>query len=186
MALLQTVLPAYNSGPYLSVVCALIGVTSVLLVVFLLAFYGPKPTLSIVPSHITDYIKFAYSCFLKPHDANTGRDQKVALESFYKAQASIYDRTRRRLLQGREDMLALVAAQVEHKLKTGKLRYRGRENEATGGLRHPQQNHARPCHMKARRDLPSPEVRTTADRGLTRRAPGENLHPPPTTRIKHW
>ncbi|RYF38724.1 MAG: class I SAM-dependent methyltransferase, partial [Cytophagaceae bacterium] len=39
----------------------------------------------------------------------------------YKAQASIYDATRTRLLQGREDMLALVAAQAKYRQKTGQI-----------------------------------------------------------------
>jgi len=37
------------------------------------------------------------------------------LESFYKAQAGVYDATRKRLLRGREDMLGLVAAQLVNK-----------------------------------------------------------------------
>lgn len=61
------------------------------------------------------YLKFAYSCFLKPHTGDGTGSQQDALESFYKSQASIYDATRSRLLQGREDMLALVAAQIKHR-----------------------------------------------------------------------
>ncbi|KAL1589371.1 hypothetical protein WHR41_02174 [Cladosporium halotolerans] len=69
----------------------------------------------------TQYSKFAYNCFLKPHSGDGSGSQQDALESFYKAQASIYDATRTRLLQGREDMLALVAAQAKHRLKTGQM-----------------------------------------------------------------
>lgn len=58
---------------------------------------------------------FAYGCFLKPHRGDGKGTQQDALESFYKAQAGIYDSTRRTLLKGREDMLALVAAQLEAK-----------------------------------------------------------------------
>lgn len=64
---------------------------------------------------VCHYSAFAYSCFLKPHSGDGSGSQQDALESFYKSQASIYDATRTRLLQGREDMLALVAAQVKHR-----------------------------------------------------------------------
>ncbi|KAM0721080.1 hypothetical protein Q7P37_003366 [Cladosporium fusiforme] len=68
------------------------------------------------------YAKFAYNCFLKPHSGDGSGSQQDALESFYMAQASIYDATRMRLLQGREDMLALVAAQAKHRQQTGQIR----------------------------------------------------------------
>lgn len=56
---------------------------------------------------------FAYSCFFKPlgYSANSG--QQSALESFYKGQADIYDATRKRLLMGRENMLALCVAHLK-------------------------------------------------------------------------
>ncbi|KAI0474065.1 hypothetical protein GGR56DRAFT_563340 [Xylariaceae sp. FL0804] len=60
---------------------------------------------------------FFYSCFLKPHDGDSKGTQQDALESFYKTQAGAYDATRRALLKGREDMLALAAAQLEFKAK---------------------------------------------------------------------
>jgi betaine lipid synthase len=60
---------------------------------------------------------FVYSCFLKPHDGDQKGTQQDALESFYKNQAGAYDATRRALLKGRGDMLALAAAQLEHKAK---------------------------------------------------------------------
>ncbi|CAK1359924.1 unnamed protein product [Cercospora beticola] len=63
--------------------------------------------------------KFAYSCFFKPHSGDGTGKQQDALESFYKSQAEIYDATRSRLLQGREDMLALVAAQVIYRRDIG-------------------------------------------------------------------
>ncbi|QKX60672.1 uncharacterized protein TRUGW13939_07818 [Talaromyces rugulosus] len=66
---------------------------------------------------LLSYVKFAWSCFLKPHeresDGETG--QQHALESFYRAQATVYDATRRKLLCGREDMLGLLAAQLKHR-----------------------------------------------------------------------
>ncbi|KAK0631713.1 hypothetical protein B0T14DRAFT_8769 [Immersiella caudata] len=60
-------------------------------------------------------ILFCYSCFLKPHPVEAKATQQVALEAFYSGQASIYDSTRKTLLKGREDMLALVAAQLRVK-----------------------------------------------------------------------
>lgn len=45
-------------------------------------------------------------------------------ESFYKAQASVYDATRVNLLQGREDMLGLVAAQLKHRAESGLISQR--------------------------------------------------------------
>ena len=58
---------------------------------------------------------FFYSCFLKPHSTGAKGTQQDALESFYSGQAGIYDVTRNTLLKGREDMLALVAAQLRAK-----------------------------------------------------------------------
>lgn len=68
--------------------------------------------------------QFAYSCFLKPHTGDGTGNQQDALESFYSSQASIYDATRSKLLQGREDMLALVAAQVKHRRETGQIAHK--------------------------------------------------------------
>ncbi|KAJ2989864.1 hypothetical protein NUW58_g3249 [Xylaria curta] len=62
---------------------------------------------------------FFYSCFLKPHAADGKDNQQGALESFYKSQAGAYDATRKGLLRGREDMLALAAAQLTLKAKEG-------------------------------------------------------------------
>lgn len=62
------------------------------------------------------YTKFCWNCFFQPHTIKTNHGQQDALESFYKAQASIYDATRVRLLRGREDMLGLVAAQVKRRV----------------------------------------------------------------------
>lgn len=60
---------------------------------------------------------FAYSCFLKPHSGDAKYNQQDALESFYKGQAGVYDTTRKALLKGREDMLALAAAQLKTRAK---------------------------------------------------------------------
>lgn len=70
---------------------------------------------------VCQYGMFAYSCFLKPHSGDGTGNQQDALESFYKSQASVYDATRNKLLQGRQDMLALVAAQVKHRRETGQI-----------------------------------------------------------------
>lgn len=69
-------------------------------------------------SRLAHVLRFCYGCFLKPHQKDSN-DQKAALESFYKTQASIYDSTRTALLKGREDMLGLVAAQIQWRVKTG-------------------------------------------------------------------
>ncbi len=62
------------------------------------------------------FLRFFYASFLKPHTGDgTGNGQQDALESFYKAQAGVYDATRKTLLRGREDMLGLVAAQLVQK-----------------------------------------------------------------------
>ena len=67
---------------------------------------------------------FVWNCFFKPHTGDKTINQQDALERFYKAQASIYDSTRGRLLHGREDMLGLVAAQLKHRVETRSLRPR--------------------------------------------------------------
>ncbi|KAI0126347.1 hypothetical protein BJ170DRAFT_402095 [Xylariales sp. AK1849] len=69
------------------------------------------------PGIVTSFWLFFYSCFLKPYVSGKKGTQQDALESFYKCQASAYDATRRALLKGREDMLALAAAQMEHRAK---------------------------------------------------------------------
>ncbi|KAF6833384.1 3-amino-3-carboxypropyl transferase [Colletotrichum plurivorum] len=67
------------------------------------------------PGLIKSFLLFFYSCFIKPHSGDKKGNQQDALESFYKKQAGAYDATRKVLLQGREDMLALVAAQLKAK-----------------------------------------------------------------------
>lgn len=75
--------------------------------------YGETPGL------IKSFLLFFYSCFVKPHEGDSNGTQQDALESFYKKQAKVYDTTRRVLLRGREDMLALVAAQLQAKEEGG-------------------------------------------------------------------
>ncbi len=67
------------------------------------------------PGPVKSLLLFVYSCFLKPHLARTEGTQQDALEYFYSSQSNIYDSTRATLLKGREDMLALVAAQLRFK-----------------------------------------------------------------------
>lgn len=64
------------------------------------------------PGLARSFFLFFYSCFVKPHRGDGSGTQQDALESFYAKQADVYDSTRRLLLQGREDMLALVSAQL--------------------------------------------------------------------------
>jgi len=70
-------------------------------------------------SAIQTYSKFAWNCFVKPHSKGKSGSQQDALESFYSAQATVYDATRSHLLRGREDMLALVAAQMRARVNAG-------------------------------------------------------------------
>lgn len=78
------------------------------------------------PSILRSFLLFFYSCFIKPHEGDAKGNQQDALESFYKKQAGVYDATRNVLLHGREDMLSLVAAQLEVKtpvsMANGKIR----------------------------------------------------------------
>ncbi|KAI1825653.1 hypothetical protein F4861DRAFT_187630 [Xylaria intraflava] len=76
----------------------------------------PKDTEN--PSLLQSLWLFFYSCFLKPHQGDSKGNQQDALESFYKSQAGAYDVTRKGLLKGREDMLALAAAQLTLKAKS--------------------------------------------------------------------
>ncbi|PNY28289.1 Uncharacterized protein TCAP_01796 [Tolypocladium capitatum] len=77
------------------------------------------------PSLPTSFFLFFYSSFIKPHQGDSRANQQDALESFYKTQAGAYDATRKVLLHGREDMLGLVAAQLES--KTEEMKAAGRD-----------------------------------------------------------
>lgn len=77
------------------------------------------------PSLLRSFFLFFYSSFLKPHQGDSRANQQDALESFYKTQAGAYDATRKVLLHGREDMLGLVAAQLES--KTEEMKAAGRD-----------------------------------------------------------
>jgi hypothetical protein len=95
----------------------LVGITLVILIAIIFAVTLPSAKDDEQdPSTFKSFLRFFYASFLKPHTGDgTGNGQQDALESFYKAQASVYDATRKRLLHGREDMLGLVAAQLVNK-----------------------------------------------------------------------
>ncbi|KAK5125683.1 hypothetical protein LTR85_011957 [Meristemomyces frigidus] len=94
---------------------------AVLLIAWFILSYTDLTAAQKVFSAANTYTQFAYSCFFKPHDGDGSGNQQDALESFYKSQASIYDATRARLLQGRGEMLALVAAQVKYRRQIGQI-----------------------------------------------------------------
>lgn len=105
-----------------------VGVLVVLAVVFSVVIASTQ-NIKAGNSFLSPYLRFAYVSFLKPHTGRNGEGQQSALESFYSAQvrpperqricmtqslqASIYDATRKQLLRGREDMLGIVAAQLQ-------------------------------------------------------------------------
>ncbi|KAI4930877.1 uncharacterized protein J4E92_004710 [Alternaria infectoria] len=122
------------SDPFhqLTVTLCLVGVF--LTVVFALAF-RPKSK-DQAPSTFEAYLKFIYGCFLKPHTGDGSGSQQDALESFYKAQADVYDATRLKLLRGREDMLGLVAAQLKHRTEAGLISQRPVWVDIGGGTGH--------------------------------------------------
>lgn len=102
-------------APYIQIY--LVGATVLLLIgiVFAITFCQTKQDEEEQNTFIS-FLRFFYASFLKPHTGDgTGNGQQDALESFYKAQAGVYDATRKRLLRGREDMLELVAAQLVNK-----------------------------------------------------------------------
>jgi betaine lipid synthase len=100
--------------PYTQII--VVGVTLVALIgfIFAITFHRAKEDEE-NPSAVTSFLRFFYACFLKPHTGDARNGQQDALESFYKAQAGVYDTTRKSLLRGREDMLGLVAAQLVQK-----------------------------------------------------------------------
>jgi betaine lipid synthase len=89
------------------------GTVSIFLTLTFLFAFVEAPKFINLPEIVLSYAKFFYACFLKPHSGDKNGNQQDALESFYKAQAQVYDTTRGRLLHGREDMLGLVASQLK-------------------------------------------------------------------------
>jgi betaine lipid synthase len=94
----------------------IVGVSVILLIGIIFAYtLKSKKNDQTEPAAWESFMRFIYACFLKRHEGDSGAGQQAALESFYKAQANVYDVTRKTLLRGREDMLALVAAQLVQK-----------------------------------------------------------------------
>ncbi|CAN9146485.1 unnamed protein product [Alternaria alternata] len=116
----------------LTVTLCVVGVF--LAVVFALAFRPRSKEQA--PSTFEAYLKFIYGCFLKPHTGDGSGSQQDALESFYKAQADVYDATRLKLLRGREDMLGLVAAQLKHRTEANLISQRPVWVDIGGGTGH--------------------------------------------------
>ncbi|KAF2016249.1 hypothetical protein BU24DRAFT_462429 [Aaosphaeria arxii CBS 175.79] len=87
-------------------------------------------------STLQAYLKFAWVCFFKPHTGDKSGSQQDALESFYNAQADVYDATRARLLRGREDMLGLAASQLKHRAEEGLISQRPVWVDIGGGTGH--------------------------------------------------
>lgn len=109
-----------NIEPIERVVIALLVVGTLVTICFTHSF-GPKSVRNGLDSTVGVYWRFAYNCFFKPHDHKGSRNQQDALESFYKAQASVYDATRERLLRGREEMLGMTAAQIKQRVEAGTI-----------------------------------------------------------------
>ncbi|KAK2791242.1 hypothetical protein FQN53_006083 [Emmonsiellopsis sp. PD_33] len=102
----------YNSWGAMHLQIAGVAICVVALVSSVLLYVLRKPR---EDSTIHSYFRFFYANFVKPHDSNRDGGQQLALESFYQTQAAVYDATRKRLLQGREDMLGVLAAQLKYK-----------------------------------------------------------------------
>ncbi|KAK3638684.1 hypothetical protein LTR56_006691 [Elasticomyces elasticus] len=96
-------------------------VLALVLIAYFLASFTELSAIQKSYQALQPFLTFAYSCFFKPHTGDGTGNQQDALESFYSSQASVYDATRSKLLQGREDMLALVAAQVKHRREQGQI-----------------------------------------------------------------
>ncbi|CAO1600314.1 hypothetical protein XANCAGTX0491_004007 [Xanthoria calcicola] len=100
----------------------LLVLSGLLLLVYAALSSQSKIRLSYSP--VLNFCTFFYSSFLKPHSKDDSLvGQQGALESFYKVQANVYDETRKRLLCGREDMLALAAAQLNFQAQQGLFRH---------------------------------------------------------------
>lgn len=101
-------------GPHTKIIAVGVALILIIGIIFALNFTSKKADQG-GPGFLLSFLRFCYACFLKPHEDDGSGGQQAALESFYKAQAGVYDATRSRLLRGREDMLGLVAAQLQQK-----------------------------------------------------------------------
>ncbi|CBX91144.1 hypothetical protein IAQ61_002607 [Plenodomus lingam] len=120
--------------PFHQLTIALCVIALFLAAVFVLALRPKAKDQS--PGTVEAYLRFIYGCFLKPHTGDGSGSQQDALESFYKAQADVYDATRLRLLRGREDMLGLVSAQLKHRVEAGLISQRPVWVDIGGGTGH--------------------------------------------------
>jgi betaine lipid synthase len=110
-SLIPNILP---KDPYSQIIVVGVSLTLLIGIIFAITFRSSKNDKA-EPSAWSSFVRFFYACFLKPQEKDGSAGQQAALESFYKAQADVYDATRKTLLRGREDMLGLVAAQLVQK-----------------------------------------------------------------------
>lgn len=111
------------SSPFNQISFATVLLVLVLVTYFILSFTELETTSKLLgQAHIVG--KFVWSCFFKPHTGDKTGSQQDALESFYKSQAAIYDATRSKLLDGREDMLAMVASQLKYQARSEQLSHK--------------------------------------------------------------
>ncbi|EOD49122.1 putative betaine lipid synthase protein [Neofusicoccum parvum UCRNP2] len=109
-------------NPHIQVALFLVGYVAFLALVLHIGFRWDKPGRKkpeSPPNALEAYVRFIWGCFIKPHSGGNGGNQQDALEGFYRQQASAYDVTRAKLLHGRDDMLGMVAAQLQHKVNAG-------------------------------------------------------------------
>lgn len=107
-----------RTDPVVQVWLTLVAVIVFVAVVFTVSLLPVKGN-SLKSPALSAYLLFFWNCFIKPHTGDKSQSQQDALESFYKAQANVYDKTRSILLRGREEMLGLVAAQLKYKSQQG-------------------------------------------------------------------
>ena len=108
------------TNPFNQISFATVLLVLILLTYFVLSFTELDTVRKLLGS-LRIATKFAWNCFFKPHTGDGNGSQQDALESFYKAQAGIYDATRSKLLHGREDMLALAASQLKFQISQNLL-----------------------------------------------------------------
>lgn len=79
-------------------------------------FIFPLIILSYCNESVNSILAFCWQCFIKPFTSETNNhNQQHNLGQFYKSQAKLYDRTRRILLQGREESLKLSLSHLDRR-----------------------------------------------------------------------
>lgn len=91
-----------------------------LAVVAISILYFTNNILAIPPSSLYSYTIFVLNTFLKPHEG--GRNQQALLESLYTDQADTYDDSRAKFLPARENLLCLAAAQLNERVRQGRMK----------------------------------------------------------------